>query len=396
VTLLPDSEAAWEGPVTHAPQKGGKHRRSRARSVVELVALVVAVLGVVRLLTLPGRAGPPGGAAVAAPERPPAIAQFWPDAKPVSQAAVLADSAPYTPQLYLDGTTSIGTAPTRDGTQVRVLVRDSEGIRELRRVPANDFPQFAGFTSDGENVFWAESTSPGSQALRTRLYRANWQTGARPVLLASDMGEAVFTESQFDLVINGGRIHWVAAEFVNAAVTQVRSVPVGGGSVNITRVNGAYTLTGWPWLVSFSSAGTAQLEMYNQQTKQRVKLPTTPVEVVRCSPQWCRIVVLGGDAVPVRIDLQHPDGSDRRRIAGAEANAVIGDVALLNRFEPLGVAGPSDAVGRDLVLYDIKSGKTVSVASGVDVIRARLGVLWWSTGSDADLTWHSLDLRQLT
>ena len=396
MALLPDSDAAWDGPVTHAPQKGGKHRRSRARSVVELVALVVAVLGVVRLLTLPGRAGPPGNSGVAAPDRPPAIAQFWPDAKPASQKALLADSTPYTPQLYFDGTTSVGTAPTRDGTQVRVLVRDGQGTRELRRVPASDFPQFAGFTAAGDNLFWAESTSPDNQALRTRLYRANWQTGARPVLLASDMGEAVFTESQFDLVINGGRVHWVVAEFVNAAVTQIRSVPVGGGSVTITRVSGAYILTAWPWLVAFGSPTTAQVELFNQQTKQRVKLPSTPMEVIRCNPQWCRVVVLGGDAVPVRIDLQHPDGSDRRRIAGPDANAVVGDVALLNRFEPLGVAGPSDAVGRDLVLYDIKGGRTVSVASGVDVIRARQGVLWWSTGADADLTWHSLDLRQLT
>jgi hypothetical protein len=396
VALLPDSDAAWEGPVTHAPQRGGKHRRGRARSVIELIALVVAVLGVVRLLTLPGRTAPPGGPRVAAPDRPPAMTQFWPDAEPVSQKAQLTDSTQYTPQLYLDRATSVGTAPTRDGKQLRVLVRDGKGTRELRRLPADEFPQVTAFTASGDDVFWAESTSRGGQAVRTRLYRANWQTGSRPVLLASDMGEAVFAESQFDLVISDGRVHWVAAEFVNSAVTQVRSVPVGGGTVTITRVNGAYTLTTWPWLVTFSSSAQAQVELVNVDTKQRIKLTTTPAEVARCNPQWCRVVVLGGDAVPVRIDLQHPDGSDRRRIAGAEANAVIGDVALLDRFEPLGVAGPSDEVGRDLVLYDIRTGRTVSVASGVDVIRARQGMLWWSTGSDAELTWHSLDLRQLS
>jgi hypothetical protein len=129
---------------------------------------------------------------------------------------------------------------------------------------------------------------------------------------------------------------------------------------------------------------------------KRVKLATTPQEVARCSPTWCRVVVLGGDAVPIRIDLQHPDGTQRRPIAGADANAVVADVALLDRFEPLGVAGPPDSVGRTLVLYDIAADRIVTVASEVDIIRARQGVLWWSTGTGTDLVWHSLDLRTLT
>lgn len=362
--------------------------------MVNIVALLVAMVGVVRLLTLPGAGGSNRPEVTAT--GPPPLAQFWPDVTPASQPGALPDSTAYTPQLYLDQVTSVGTAPTRDGTQMRVLLRDADGVRELRRVPADEFPQFAGFTASGDDVLWAESTSPDGQAARTRLYRANWRTGSRPSLVSSDMGEAVFAESQFDLVVTEGRVHWVSAEFVNAAITQVRSVPLGGGSVSVTKVDGAYTLSTWPWLVSFSSSAQTQLELLNVQTKQRVKLTTTPAEVARCDPVWCRIVVLGGDAIPVRIDLQHPDGSQRHRIAGPDANAVIGDVALLDRFVPLGLATASDEVGRDLVLYDISAARMVAVASGVDVIRARQGVLWWSTGSDASLTWHSLDLRRLT
>ncbi|MGE5831199.1 MAG: hypothetical protein ACM30G_22965 [Micromonosporaceae bacterium] len=392
MALLTDPDPSWEGPVTHAPQKGGRHRRVRARSVLELIALVVALVGVIWLLTLPAatnsRGETPG---------PPPLAEVWPGVAPSSQPALLADGTIFTPQLYLDAATAVGTAPTGNADQVRVLVRTSGGVRELRRVNAKDFPQFAAFSASGDDVFWAESTSPANQAQHTRLYRANWRTGTRSVLVTADTGDMVFTESQFDLTVSGGRLRWVSAEFVTKAVTQVRSVPVGGGTVAISPIDGAYTLSAWPWLVTFGNSSAAQPELVNVESSQRVKLTTTPAEVARCSPVWCRIVVLGGDAVPVRIDLQHPDGSQRHRIAGADTSAVIGDVALLDRFEPLGVARTrADDVGRQLILYDIKTGRLVDIAPSVDVIRARQGVLWWSTGSGSGLIWHALDLRQLT
>ena len=376
------------------PAARRKHRRSRARSILELSALLVAIIGVVLLLTLPG--GPKGrDQSTATTVRLPSLAEIWPGVSPVSQLATLADSTPYTPQLYLTASTSVGTAPTRDGTAVRVLLRDTSGARELRRVEADQYPQFAGFTASGDDLFWAESTSPGNEAVRTRLYRANWKTGSRPVLITADTGEVVVTESQSDLVISGGRLRWVSAESGPTAVTGVRSVPLGGGTVTVKRVDGAFALSTWPWLVSFGTSVLNQLELVNVDTGQRVKLTTTPAEVARCGPTWCRIVVLAGDAIPVRIDLQRPDGSQRRRIAGADANAVVADVALLDRFEPLGLAGAADDLGRQLVLYDIAKDRTVAVATEVDMIRARHGVLWWSTGTETELVWHSLDLRDL-
>jgi hypothetical protein len=35
------------------------------------------------------------------------------------------------------------------------------------------------------------------------------------------------------------------------------------------------------------------------------------------------------------------------------------------------------------------------VASGVGVVQARGGVLFWSTGENAAVGWHALDLRTL-
>jgi hypothetical protein len=360
--------------------------------VLELAALLVALIGVVRLLTLPAttnsRGETPG---------PPPLAEVWPGVTPVSQPALLADGTLFTPLLYLDAATSVGTAPTPNASQFRLLVRTAAGVRELRRVDAKEFPQFGAFTASGDEVFWAETTSVANQAQRTRLYRANWRTAARPVLVTADTGDVVFTESQFDLVVQGGRLRWVAAEFVKTPVTQVRSVPVGGGRVTISRVDGAYTLSAWPWLVTFGSSPATPPELFNVDTAARIKLATNPTEVARCSPTWCRIVVLGGDSVPERIDLQRPNGSERHRIAGSDTNAVVGDVALLDRFEPLGIARTgADDVGRELVLYDITANRLVDIAPSVDVIRARQGVLWWSTGAGAELVWHALDLRQLT
>ena len=122
-------------------------------------------------------------------------------------------------------------------------------------------------------------------------------------------------------------------------------------------------------------------------------------ELTTCDPVWCRVMVLstvqGGSGGLVRIDLMHPDGTGRRRIAGSAAGAAIIDVAELNRFEILSEAGPNaDLTGTEgLLVYDIATGGTVDVSTAVSAAFSCGGVLWWSTGDQDATIWHTIDLR---
>jgi hypothetical protein len=167
-----------------------------------------------------------------------------------------------------------------------------------------------------------------------------------------------------------------------------------GGTVAIQRLPGQYALLTPPWAVTLSASRGQPLEMVNLSTNQRVKVTTNVSEVATCSPTWCRMLVVNVDTL-VRIDLQRPDGSQRRRIAGSEATPTITDVAILDRYVPLKTdrtgGGPVSEVG--LSLYDITTDRTDLVATGVANVQARAGILWWSTGLGDDLTWHAIDLR---
>jgi hypothetical protein len=96
-----------------------------------------------------------------------------------------------------------------------------------------------------------------------------------------------------------------------------------------------------------------------------------------------------------RIDVMRPDGSDRKRIAGGEARAALPDVAILDRFEVLSEPrGDSDLTGTEaLLIADLQTGRTIDVAPAVDGAFSRGGVLWWSTGDQDHIVWHTLDLR---
>nr|BFE71468.1 hypothetical protein GCM10020092_047690 [Actinoplanes digitatis] len=60
--------------------------------------------------------------------------------------------------MFLDARTAAGTAPTPDGTAVRLLVRGPDGsVRELRRLPLESNPEFGNLTADGDDLVWTES-----------------------------------------------------------------------------------------------------------------------------------------------------------------------------------------------------------------------------------------------
>jgi hypothetical protein len=94
------------------------------------------------------------------------------------------------------------------------------------------------------------------------------------------------------------------------------------------------------------------------------------------------------------------DGSARRRVGGAAVSAAIGDVALLDRFEPVLQAIGATATATDtdnrLALYDLSTDRLITVADHVGQVMARQHMLWWTTGDQQHETWHSLDLATLT
>ncbi len=351
----------------------------------------IAAIGVAILLPEPSRV--PGAVAT-----PLTVVPTWSGPPPQSIPGVLADGSSYLPRIYLNADTSVGIAESPDGRLQRVVLRAPGGrVTELRRLDGSDHPQFDGFAASGNTLVWAESVSQADAPVSTTLWRTDWRTGARPSIITSNTGDPNFFGGQFDLVVQNGRVYWAAVRPGNSAVTEIRSVPVGGGQVAIRRINGEYALSSWPWAVSVSGGRGTPVELLNMSTNKRIRVATQAAEVTACSPQWCRMAVLG-DSSLIRIDLQRPDGSARRRIAGSEATPTIVDVALLDRWVPLKTdrsdGGAADGAG--LSLYDVNTGRTDLVATAVANVQARAGMLWWSTGPDDELMWHAIDLRLLT
>lgn len=334
--------------------------------------------------------------AAAAPPLP-TLAEAWPSAHPAQAPGVLPDGAAFTPLLYLDPNTSIGSAPTPDRAAVRLILRGAAGQpRELHRVAADQNPQFAGFTTAGDEVVWAESTADTAGHAETRIWKVNWRTAGKPTSLTADTGDAIFFNSQYDLVTAGGRVYWAAAARKEQVTTEVRSVALTGGKVTVRDVPGAYSLSAWPWLVSAGSGQAGPVDLVNLADGRKVHVPAAQTELVTCSPAWCRVLVLSGSGGPARLDMMRSDGSDRRRMAGGQASSSTADVALLDRFEVLSQSGAGSATSsQEVMLYDAVRKKTVLVAKAVGMVFARGGIVSWSTGDNESLVWHALDLRTL-
>jgi hypothetical protein len=365
-----------------------------------LISLAVALLAAGAFLagSPPHRVAPTPAAA--APPLP-TLAEAWPSAHPAQAPGVLPDGAAFTPLLYLDPNTSIGSAPTPDRAAVRLMLRGAAGQpRELHRVAADQNPQFAGFATAGgpadDTVVWAESTADTAGHAETRIWKVNWRTAGKPTSLTADTGDAIFFNSQYDLVIAGGRVYWAAAARKEQVTTEVRSVALTGGKVAVRDVPGAYSLSAWPWLVSAGSGQAGPVDLVNLDDGRKVHVPAAQTELVTCSPAWCRVLVLSGSGGPARLDLMRSDGSDRRRMAGGQASSSTADVALLDRFEVLSQSGAGSATSsQEVMLYDAARMKIVLVAKAVGMVFARGGIVSWSTGDNESLVWHALDLRTL-
>lgn len=357
--------------------------RGRRRLGILGLAVALAAGGSLLLLTGP-RHGTP-----APPARLPASAA-WPKAQRTDIPGNLPDGPVFTPELFLDARTAVGTAPSPDARSMRLLIRGADGtLRELRRLPLDRNPQFDNVTATGDEVVWTESTDRG----RLQVWAAGLRGGPPPRRLTADTGNAVFFGSQYDLTVAGGRVYWAAAPD-GAKSTEIRSVPLTGGAVQVRDEPGMWALSAWPWLTNGAGAQTGTTKLHNMATNRDVEINSTGVELTTCSPVWCRVMVMNGDGL-ARIDVMHPDGSARSRIAGGAARSAIQDVAVLDRFEILSEAGPdADLTGMEgLLVYDIRTRRTVDISPAVSGAFSRGGVLWWSTGDQDSTVWHTLDLR---
>ncbi len=362
--------------------------KSRSR-VAGLIGLVVAVLAAGRLLTLP-EPETPAPAAVAET----AVADLWPSAAVVRSPGRLSDGRAYTPWFHLDPTTSVGTALSGDGNSTRLLVRAGTAERELLSLPSRNNPQFNGFATDGTDLVFMVSESGDAANTASVLYRASWRDGAASVL-TRDTGAVIFFNSQYDVLIQEGRVRWAAAG-ETGQFTEVRSVPLSGGRVTNDRIDGAYSQSAYPWFTTVGGNQPGDVELRNLVTGERRAVSSQPNEMINCGPAWCRVMIIGASGQPARTDVMRPDGSDRKRMAAGTVSSAVLDVALVDRFEVLAQTQAGGTGTLKLMLFDIPSGRSAVLAAGGATVQARDPIVWWSTGEEEAVEWFALDLRNLS
>jgi len=370
-----DPADAKAGPIG----SGAASRGSRpGRRLTAWVALGVALLaGVALLLRAPDRSPAPAGRV--------SVAVAWPAVQGAELPGNLSDGPVFQPLYFVDARTAVGTAPSPDGSAVRLVITGA-AVRELRRRPLSSGPEFNNLTVAGDTLVWTESVA----GRPVEVWTAGLSGGA-PRRLTADTGDAVFYGSQYDLVVADGRVYWVAAA-KGGTETEIRSVALTGGAVSVRDEPGTWALTAWPWVVDGGPDNPGATRLRSLLDNRETRVPGTGLTT--CGPVWCRVMVMASAGL-VGIDLMHPDGTARRRVAGSAAGAAVTDVALLDRFAVLSESEPgSDLTGTSgLLVYDLKTGRTVDVGAVVSGVFARGGVLWWSTGDQDNLRWHTLDLR---
>ncbi|MDP9797992.1 hypothetical protein J2S43_006504 [Catenuloplanes nepalensis] len=362
----------------------------RRRIGLAQIGLLVAVLAAVALIVLPGNADRAESPAQTGPIGP---AEAWPGVTIGQFPGNVSDGPAFSPSYFLDATTAIGTAPSPDGAFMRLVRRAGDGtLRELRRLPYSGAPQFGGFATDGTELAWAESLAGDDNVTRTEMWAMRLPDG-EPRRLTADTGDVVFFNSEYDMLIAEGALYWAEVAPGDEPATLIRSVPLAGGDVTTGTEDGAWAMTKFPWLVSAESGQASLPKLRDWRNHRELTVPATGTELVTCGSVWCRVLVISADG-PARTDLMRPDGSERRRMAGGAAMSAVTDVALLDRFEVLTEAGPDTipTSSQILYVYDIATQRTVRVADAVGMIQSRNGVLWWSTGADTDIVWHTLPL----
>ncbi|GGQ73816.1 hypothetical protein GCM10010166_50000 [Couchioplanes caeruleus subsp. azureus] len=322
---------------------------------------------------------------------PTPAALAWPGAQRASMAATLSDGTAYEPGVFLDARTSAGTAPSRDGRTLRLLVRSADGsVRQVRALPSARNPSFQSLTVAGDLLAWFERTKGGLE-----LWAAGLGSGPAAHRVTADTGDARFYRSETDLVFAGGRLRWVAA--AAAGGTEVRAVAPGGGPVEVRRVPGTWRLLAWPWMTDGVADSAGARTLRNLVSGADVAVARPRDGAIGCSAAWCRIVSLDAGGY-TRIELMRPDGGDRHEVAGGTAATEIVDVAALDRFEVfVRIGANSELTGNaQLLVHETNTRSTVEISPDAGAVMLRNGVLCWSTGSQETFVRHTLDLRTVS
>jgi hypothetical protein len=354
-----------------------------SRQPSKLLALSASLAASVALLVLPSVGSKP-------PVPPTPASLAWPHVQRDTIGARLADGTTFQPAIFLDAHTAVGAATSVDKRAQRlVLVRADGSQQSLRAVPVAEQATFGNFAVAGDTLAWAESSSGG----QVQLWAVNLRDGRPARLLTAEVGSPVFDTSQYDLVITDGRLYWAALSSNQPGATEIRSVALIGGSVDVRREPGSWKLSRWPWLVPDSGDQNATEVLRNLDTHQTIAAPDVGRSMVSCSPTWCQVAALTSKGY--RISVMHPDGSARRQLTDGSAIPAVVDVVPLDRFALLVQVGAlSDQTGtRELLAADLAAGRTVEISPDARNIAENNGVLWWATGTIDAPMWHALDLR---
>jgi len=349
----------------------------------KLLALGASLAASVALLVLPS--GPK------TPQPPPTPATIaWPHAQRDTISAQLADGTTFQPAIFLDAHTAVGAAPSVDKRSERLILLGANGsVRPLRSVPVKDQVSFGNFAVAGDTLAWAESSNGGQLGL----WMVNLRDGRPARQLTADTGSPVFDTSQYDLVIADGRLYWAALSKDQPDATEIRSVAMTGGPIDVRRERGSWKLSRWPWLVPDSGDQASAYVLRNLSTHQSIAAPGGGRSMVTCSPIWCQVAALSSNGY--RISVMHPDGTANRQLTDGSAIPAVVDVVPLDRFALLVQVGPlSDQTGtRELIAADLVTGRKVEISPDARNIAENNGVVWWATGAASTPVWHALDLR---
>ncbi|HEY6798825.1 MAG TPA: hypothetical protein VI248_29450 [Kineosporiaceae bacterium] len=332
-------------------------------------------------------------AAVSTPGPVPA-AVAWPHARAASVPATLPDGSAFSPLLFLDAGTAIGASGGSGGSARRLVRRGADGtVRTLRQLPASQYPSFRGVTASGGTVAWVEDTDNGAHLA---LWAADLDGATPPRHVADVTGDAVLDDGPNDLSIHDGELSWVGAGGDAGEETQVWTARLAGGPVTSRVEPGDWRLAGWPWLVNGTTDPSGTGTLRNLVTHADVAVRRRPGAQTRCSPVWCAVVSLA-DGGSTDVELMHPDGGARERISTGTAVPAIPDVAVLDRFEVLWRTDANLDLTHngELLVYDVRTRRTVELSPDAATVTCRGAMLWWSNGAanQAVTSWHTLDLR---
>ncbi|MEV6525070.1 hypothetical protein AB0M43_24240 [Longispora sp. NPDC051575] len=347
-----------------------------------------ALLGVALLLALPAPVAP---TAPAGPAPAVELAVAWPGVATGTTTGTLVDGRTYEPALYLDPDTSLGWLSTWLNPAKRTttyVLRTGDEVRELVPWTADKLRTVDAVAATATRVYWFQGTRDAVTGDKTQALHVADRAGGPPRQVTDDVGTPLLFGSAYDLQVVDGRLRW-AADLPDG--TEVRSVAEDGGEVTRTPVQGDLVLRAWPWATSPWTPQGTPVELVDLVGGARRTVPAQTGEQVSCGAEWCRFTTTG------TLELRRPDGGDKRRIGGGDAQTLGFALGSTGRFELYSTPGAANAtsVTSTIWLYDPvarRSVRIVDVASGVN---ARDGFLFWSTGDHETLMWHTLELAKL-